>query len=192
MSEPTLEQYPGFFPAAKKPFWTRAKTGAAAGLVGLLLGVVFGASGEPSVTEDTPAVQALVSERVAEQTEQFDDETAALNEELEETKDAAAAAAASADARIAEAKKAAAKAKRAAERARSQAAEAAAAPPVSTFADTGSTSGGGGAAAGSGSDPIFGTCGEANANGYGDYQQGRDPEYDYYDDRDNDGWVCER
>lgn len=191
MNGPTLDQYPGFFPAAKKPFWTRGKTGTAAGVAGLVLGLGFGASTESPVTEDTPAVQALVSEQVAEETEEFDDETAALREELEQAQDAAAAAAKAADARVAEAKKAAAKAKKAAEQARSEAAAAAAAPPVSTFADTGS-SGGGGAAADSGSDPIFGTCGEANANGYGDYQQGRDPEYGYYDDRDNDGWVCER
>lgn len=41
-------------------------------------------------------------------------------------------------------------------------------------------------------DPQFRTCGEANDNGYGDYQKGVDPEYDWYRDRDRDGWVCER
>ena len=41
-------------------------------------------------------------------------------------------------------------------------------------------------------DPRFGTCREANANGYGDYQQGVNPEYNWYQDRDHDGWVCER
>lgn len=40
-------------------------------------------------------------------------------------------------------------------------------------------------------DPRFDTCREANASGYGDYVRGDDPEYDYYDDRDNDGIVCE-
>ena len=40
-------------------------------------------------------------------------------------------------------------------------------------------------------DPQFGTCGEANDNGYGNYQQGVDPEYGWYQDRDKDGWVCE-
>lgn len=40
-------------------------------------------------------------------------------------------------------------------------------------------------------DPRFGTCGAANDAGYGNYQQGVDPEYDWYDDRDDDGWVCE-
>lgn len=40
-------------------------------------------------------------------------------------------------------------------------------------------------------DPQFGTCKEANANGYGNYQAGVDPEYNWYQDRDGDGWVCE-
>jgi hypothetical protein len=40
-------------------------------------------------------------------------------------------------------------------------------------------------------DPIFSTCTEALANGFGDYVRGRDPEYDYYEDRDADGIVCE-
>lgn len=40
-------------------------------------------------------------------------------------------------------------------------------------------------------DPDFGTCKEANANGYGPYQQGVDPEYNWYRDADGDGWVCE-
>lgn len=40
-------------------------------------------------------------------------------------------------------------------------------------------------------DPRFGTCKEANANGYGNYVRGQDPEYDWYKDRDKDGVVCE-
>ncbi|QMW64915.1 excalibur calcium-binding domain-containing protein [Mumia sp. ZJ1417] len=44
--------------------------------------------------------------------------------------------------------------------------------------------------AGGGMDPIFDTCGEANDNGYGPYSSG-EPEYPHYDDRDNDGVVCE-
>ncbi|MGV9601674.1 excalibur calcium-binding domain-containing protein, partial [Streptosporangium sandarakinum] len=43
-----------------------------------------------------------------------------------------------------------------------------------------------------GDDPRFATCKEANAHGYSDYQRGVDAEYDWYDDRDGDGWVCER
>jgi endonuclease YncB( thermonuclease family) len=40
-------------------------------------------------------------------------------------------------------------------------------------------------------DPQFRTCRDAIAAGYGNYQQGVDPEYNWYQDRDGDGWVCE-
>ncbi len=42
-----------------------------------------------------------------------------------------------------------------------------------------------------GTDPRFSYCYEANDAGYGSYVQGEDPEYDWYDDNDNDGVVCE-
>jgi len=41
-------------------------------------------------------------------------------------------------------------------------------------------------------DPRFETCREANANGYGPYVSGVNPEYDWYRDRDGDGINCER
>ncbi|KAB8185803.1 thermonuclease family protein [Microbispora catharanthi] len=41
-------------------------------------------------------------------------------------------------------------------------------------------------------DPKYDTCEDANANGYGPYYRGTDPEYVWYEDRDNDGVVCER
>lgn len=40
-------------------------------------------------------------------------------------------------------------------------------------------------------DPRFNYCYEAIAAGYGNYVQGQDPEYYWYDDADNDGVVCE-
>lgn len=40
-------------------------------------------------------------------------------------------------------------------------------------------------------DKNYGTCKAAKAAGHGPYYQGQDPEYDWYDDRDNDGVVCE-
>lgn len=40
-------------------------------------------------------------------------------------------------------------------------------------------------------DPRFDTCKEANANGYGPYVEGEDPEFEWYRDRDGDGMVCE-
>ncbi|WP_420176591.1 excalibur calcium-binding domain-containing protein [Luteococcus sp. OSA5] len=42
-----------------------------------------------------------------------------------------------------------------------------------------------------GTDPRMGTCTKAKAAGYGPYRQGQDPEYDWYQDRDGDGVVCE-
>ncbi|WP_198171046.1 excalibur calcium-binding domain-containing protein [Actinoplanes awajinensis] len=42
-----------------------------------------------------------------------------------------------------------------------------------------------------GTDPRFSSCAKANAAGYGPYQEGSDPEYDWYQDRDGDGEVCE-
>ncbi len=41
-----------------------------------------------------------------------------------------------------------------------------------------------------GTDPRFGTCGDAKAAGYGPYSRG-DPEYSWYRDADDDGIVCE-
>jgi outer membrane biosynthesis protein TonB len=40
-------------------------------------------------------------------------------------------------------------------------------------------------------DPRFGTCREAKANGYGPYTRGVDPEYYWYRDADHDGIDCE-
>lgn len=42
-----------------------------------------------------------------------------------------------------------------------------------------------------GTDPDYGTCKEAQANGKGPYVQGQDPECDWYRDADSDGTVCE-
>ncbi|WP_436520600.1 excalibur calcium-binding domain-containing protein [Actinoplanes sp. HUAS TT8] len=42
-----------------------------------------------------------------------------------------------------------------------------------------------------GTDPRFSTCAAAKKAGYGPYTEGEDPEYDWYQDRDKDGVVCE-
>ncbi len=42
-----------------------------------------------------------------------------------------------------------------------------------------------------GTDPRFDSCREAIAHGYGPYYRGRDPEYPWYVDADDDGIVCE-
>lgn len=47
------------------------------------------------------------------------------------------------------------------------------------------------AAGGGSTDPRFSYCYEANDAGYGNYVSGADPEYDWYDDNDGDGRVCE-
>lgn len=64
------------------------------------------------------------------------------------------------------------------------------APGVGTELGGGSGSSDTGGSAGT--DPRFGTCKEAIANGYGPYYYGVDPEYNWYIDRDKDGIVCER
>ncbi len=46
-------------------------------------------------------------------------------------------------------------------------------------------------ARGSGLDPRFHTCAQANAAGYGPYTKDADPEYAWYQDRDHDGIDCE-
>lgn len=43
----------------------------------------------------------------------------------------------------------------------------------------------------SGLDKDYGTCAAAKAAGKGPYYEGKDPEYDWYVDRDHDGIVCE-
>ena len=40
-------------------------------------------------------------------------------------------------------------------------------------------------------DPRFSSCAAAKAAGYGPYVRGKNAEYDWYHDRDNDGTVCE-
>ena len=50
----------------------------------------------------------------------------------------------------------------------------------------------GGSGSGDGlTDPDYGTCKVAKANGRGPYINGVDPEYSFYRDGDNDGMVCE-
>jgi hypothetical protein len=73
---------------------------------------------------------------------------------------------------------------RAVEREKAARAVAAAQAEAQTQAPAPLTSGGG-------TDPMFDYCYEVNDAGYGPYYQGQDPEYDWYDDADGDGVVCE-
>jgi hypothetical protein len=190
---PGLEQYPGYFPASKPPFWTKAKVGVASGVLGLMIGVA-GASGgiagaDPTDDADAPTAadiaqadvdQGVVDRAVADATtslqQELDDQDAALREQQERAaalldEARAEAAETKAQAKVAQ-QKAVAKAV-AAEKAR----QAASKPKVNTLAG--------------GNDPQFDWCYEANDAGYGPYREGEDPEYYWYDDRDNDGLVCE-
>lgn len=194
MSGPSLDQYPGFFPGAKRPFWSRAKVGTGAGLAGLLLGIGIGASNEAPVSAESPEVKALVSAGVDERTSTFDDQAEQLQADLDQAHKDADAAAADARETLAATKRAAAQAKRKAVAAAVAAEKAKHAVPPPTYGLTSSgssSSNSGGGSTSGGSDPLFGTCGEANAHGYGPYQKGVDPEYDHYIDRDGDGRDCE-
>jgi hypothetical protein len=192
--QPSLDDYPGYFPAAKPPFWTRAKVGTAAAVAGLLLGAgAAGSSGDAADTSGT-FTQADLDRTVAAATADLQGQLAqARQPAAQDTGDAQRIAAlqdqlkkqqAAAKARIATVKQRAAAAQRkaVAEAVADAKAEAAAA---STSSHQFASSGGGG------TDPRFNYCYEAIDAGYGPYHEGQDPEYDWYDDADGDGVVCE-
>lgn len=195
MSSPQLEQYPGYFPEGSRPFWTRTKVGFVAGVVGLLLGV--GATGEAPATEaPAPVADPAVQEDLDEALEDNADLEASLQEVRDEAADEllaitkqvkkqaratqrSAVQTAVAKVRSEERRKAAAAVEAAKKAAAAAAAPVAASAPVPLASSGGAT------------DPQFSYCYEANDAGYGPYYSGQDPEYDWYDDNDNDGIVCE-
>ena len=185
MTESTLETDPGRS-TMKPSFWTRRKAAIAAGLGGLVVGLVLGAAGanDPSLLTPKQAA-AQAEEDVAAAVAPLEQQIAAKQAEIEKVQSEAAVAqdaavaAAVAAARKQERAAAAAKIADAERRADTAEAEAKETAPQSFAGDLGGT------------DPHFGTCGEANDAGYGPYVRGEDPEYDWYDDRDNDGRVCE-
>jgi len=61
---------------------------------------------------------------------------------------------------------------------------------IGTGSTSGSTTGSNTGSTGT-ADPRYGTCTEAKSHGYGPYYEGSDPEYAWYEDRDDDGIVCE-
>lgn len=129
--------------------------------------------GEDGSTDDKASGTRQTSKPTKSVTAQADSAA-----EAERTKDAEAAAAAKkkAAAALAFKKKQAAAKARAVRGAKAKAAAAAKRRQAAAAAQT---------------DPQFGTCGEANDAGYGDYSSS-DPEYAWYDDRDSDGMVCEQ
>lgn len=207
MTEPSspLSDYPGWFPA-KLPIWKRKwvqVTGAS--LLAFTVGLGAGGSSEPTEAMiTTTKAQALVDkaaqqahDQATEAAERDAAKSPAVLALLEEEKaKASKSAAGQAQAELKKAQAQLAKVTRERNRARARATQAEAAAKAAenkvrslaqTKAEPEPADTGGG-----GMDPIFGTCGEANDNGYGPYQQGVDPEYGHYDDRDNDGNVCER
>jgi len=188
--QPSLDDYPGYFPAAKPPFWTRAKVGAAAGVAGLLLGVGMGSSSATDAADPGAsftqadldrAVDAAVTDAQGQaEASQVDNDGAAakveaLRAQLRQQKADAAAT-------LRKVKREARAAQRTAvAQAVAQAKAEASSSSVQQFAGTGDET-----------DPRFDYCYEANDAGYGDYVEGQDPEYAWYDDADNDGIVCER
>jgi hypothetical protein len=185
--------------------WARKhpKTAATAGVLTALfiIGSIGGGGDDEGRTEQE--IVALFGEREAEQ-EAEDEAARKAVEEARAAQEAAAAkaaaeaaaraeaervaaeqaavAAAAEAARVEAEKKAAAEAAARAEAERRAAEQAAAAAkPAPAMAP----------APAAGTDPRFGTCKEAKANGYGNYRQGQDSEYDWYRDADNDGVVCE-
>lgn len=185
-------------PPPRRRWWTgRPAVAVGAGFLGLLLGIGVGASD----TEDaTTALESKVS-TLTEQRSQLrgdlaeakDDMTSMVGaDDVQETVDrevAEAVESTSASAQASTKKAVDAAVAKERQRARKLVAKArrdaaAQQPDSEAVADSG---GGGG-----GTDPRFDTCGEANDAGFGPYSSGSDAEYDWYQDRDGDGVVCER
>ena len=83
---PGLEQYPGYFPASKPPFWTKTKVGVASGVLGLMIGVA-GASGGSAGADpvDEPSADALSAADVDQAVDKaVEDATASLQQEVED------------------------------------------------------------------------------------------------------------
>jgi hypothetical protein len=208
-SGPSLDQYPGYFPAAKPPFWSRKKSAIGAGLLGVFLGLSAGGAGaaeaeQPSAdkgaaTSASIDVQGKVDEAVAQTRSDMQDE---LDERVEQVmakmKDKLQKQRESANARLARAERAAHAAQRKAvaqavaktrAQARADTAAAIAKARTAALAQAPAPTLVGGS--GGGTDPNFDYCYQANEAGYGPYFEGQDPEYQWYDDADHDGEVCE-
>lgn len=152
-------------------------------------------TGEPPLAEAVPSVAATPTQAPTSIATATATEVAGFADVDTEDSDQAVekAAAERAAARAAKAKKAAARkaeAKRKAEAQRKAAAEAKRKADAKAKAEA-KRKADAAAAAAARTDPRFDTCGDANAAGYGNYVAGVDPEYDWYQDRDSDGRVCE-
>ncbi len=173
-------------PYSKPKFWTRMKVGAVAGILGLVMGAAVAADPEsedpePRVVEkivEVPAEPAAddSSTRVTELEGELSEARAQQTQTLKRVRqqgrtDLSRAVRA---ARAEERRKARRQLRRAVNAAIQDST-----PPPSSVEPAATT------------DPQFSYCYEANDAGYGPYVAGSDPEYDWYDDRDGDGIVCE-
>lgn len=202
MSQPSLQDYPGYFPPAKTPWWNRTKAAVAAGLVGLFMGLLVSvgdgapdveeppAASPPSLVDEATvtdpaseidaAVDEAVNEAVAQVTQKMtgklDQVRASAADRLQRVRDKAQ----SAQTRAVDRAVARARADEQRKTARAVA-NALASVPAAAPAPTGG---------GGGTDPRFDYCYNAQDAGYGPYYAG-DTEYGWYDDADGDGVVCE-
>ncbi|MGJ9412568.1 excalibur calcium-binding domain-containing protein [Aeromicrobium sp. CF4.19] len=151
--------------------------GLTAGVVGLIVGVGFGGTDVETIERDA---QASADERIDEVEDEAAKEVRLLRGELDEQIDSAVTDAV--DEAVAEEKaKRSRLIKKAVTKAVDETTSEMEAQQLVSQPETVEDS----------TDPQFDTCGAANAAGYGNYREGADPEYDWYQDRDNDGVVCE-
>ena len=161
--------------------WTsKPKIAAASGVLGLLLGAgVGGQTDDGAIAEAKDQSRSLVQKAEASADARVDDAVAEAEEANTAAIDEAVSQAVAAEKAKRE-KLIASAVTQAVDEVKATAAQPEAAKPK-TLVDSKPAA----------TDPRFGTCREANAAGYGNYQRGSDPEYDWYQDRDKDGSVCE-
>jgi hypothetical protein len=180
-------------PPVKKPFWTRPKVGAAGLVLGLLIGGAGAgdtdSDGAPTTTAAPPPAQVVQQGLDEAEVEQrVDDAVAAatgdLQEELRTQQEQAQADLRTARQQARTSRSTAVR--KAVRQALAQRPPRIVEVPVEVPAPSAPAP-----EPPASTDPRFDTCGAANDAGYGPYQAGLDPEYDWYDDRDGDGLVCE-
>ena len=198
--EVSLEDYPGWFPSHVPPWRRRWVQLVACALVAFVLGTTVNTA-STSTTDMVSVAQArsLAARAATHARSQAASGAekhvlsapavvAALATERRQAEATSSARVTRLESQLKAARSATARARAAAQRADAARASAEArAQQARSLATTAGTP----AAPSGGTDPRYSTCGEANANGYGPYRQGSDPEYAWYIDRDGDGVDCE-
>lgn len=184
-------------PPPRKPFWTRPKVGAAGVVLGLLIGFAGSGDGDPAEAapeEAAPSAPAeVVPQGMSEEEVEarvdvaVDEAVTGLEEDLLSQEEQSAAD-------LEAVRRQAAKAQdKAVDRAVDKAVARALAsvPQEPVDAPEPAPAAAPEPAPAPSTDPRFEYCSDATAAGYGNYVAGQDPEYDWYDDADGDGVVCE-